>query len=69
MLLGDDILSWLVLAFGGALAVGNALALLRPPPQRRDEGDLERAPLARSLVMIVVGGVAAMWALASLASG
>ena len=65
MFLGENLLAWLVLAFGAAMAVGSAMALLRPPAHR-DEGDLERAPLARSLVMIVVGLVAATWALASL---
>ena len=29
--LGEDLLAWLVLAIGAALAVGNALALIRPP--------------------------------------
>lgn len=67
LFLGDDLLAWLVLALGGALAVGTAVALLRPP-QDRPEGELERPPLARSLVMIGVGGIAAVWALASLAS-
>lgn len=61
MFLGDDLLEWLLLAFGGALAVGFGLALVRPP-----EGEAERPPLARSLVMIVIGSVAAIWALASL---
>ena len=65
LLLGEDLLAWLVLAMGGALAVGNALALLRPPPDARD-GDLARAPVARSLVMLVIGLIAAIWALASL---
>jgi hypothetical protein len=64
--LGDDLLAWLVLALGGALLVGNVLALVRPPPQPQDESALERAPIARSIVMAVVGGVAAIWALASL---
>jgi hypothetical protein len=68
MLLGDDLLPLLVLAFGAAMAVGSALALVRPPPNRK-EGELERAPLGRSLVMIVVGGVAAIWAVASLVAG
>jgi hypothetical protein len=68
MFLGDDLLPWLVLAVGGAMAVGSAVALVRPPA-RRDEGDLASAPLARSVVMIVVGAVAAVWALASLVSG
>ena len=68
MFLGEDLLPLLVLAFGGAMAVGSALALVRPP-ERRDADDLERAPLARSLVMIVVGALAAIWALASLVAG
>jgi hypothetical protein len=33
------------------------------------EGELAQAPMARSIVMIVVGTVAAVWALASLVSG
>jgi hypothetical protein len=67
--LGDDLLPLLVLAVGAAMVVGSALALLRPPPAREEEGDLPRAPVARSVVMIVVGAVAATWALASLLSG
>ena len=68
MFLGEDLLAWLVLAFGGAMAVGSAFALIRPP-EKRDEGDLPDAPLGRSLVMIAVGVVAAVWALASLVAG
>lgn len=69
MFLGEDILAWLVLAFGGAMCVGNVLALVRPPTRRTADGDLERAPVARTLVMAVVGGIAAVWALISLLSG
>lgn len=65
MFLGKDLLAYLVLALGAALAAGNVLAILRPP-QRRHAGDLEHAPLARSLVMAVLGAIAASWALASL---
>jgi len=65
LLLGDDLLPWLTLAIGGALAVGTTLALLRPPPETGD-GDLVRPPLARSVVMIAIGSVAAIWGLASL---
>lgn len=68
MFLGEDILAWLVLALGGAMAVGSAMALVRPPEQPR-EGELTTAPIGRSLVMIAVGSVAAIWALASLAAG
>lgn len=63
--LGDDLVPYLLLAFGGALFVGNLLAVLRPPPARGDEGAV-RAPVVRSLVMAALGLVAALWALASL---
>ena len=69
MLLGDDLLPLLVLAFGAAMAVGSGVALIRPPTRRQSEGELERPPLARSLTMIAIGVVASLWALASLAAG
>jgi hypothetical protein len=65
LFLGDNLLAWILLALGGALAVGNGLALVRPPRQER-EGELARAPVGRSLVMGALGLVAAIWALASL---
>lgn len=65
MLGGPDILAYLVLALGASMAVGSILALVRPPDTRR-EGDLERAPVARSVAFAAVGVVAALWALASL---
>jgi hypothetical protein len=68
MFLGEDLLPLLVLALGAAMAVGNGLALLRPPADAR-EGDLARAPAGRSLVMVAIGVIAAVWALASLISG
>lgn len=68
MFLGEDLLPYLVLALGGALLVGNVLALLRPPA-RPEEGDLERPPVARTLVMAAVGAAAALWAVASLVAG
>ena len=46
------------------MLVGNLFAVLRPPPERVAEGT--RAPVGRSLVMAGLGGVAAVWALASL---
>lgn len=67
LFLGRDLLVWLVLALGAALAAGNGLALLRPPARPR-EGELARAPVGRSVAMMVVGLVAAVWALASLVS-
>jgi hypothetical protein len=66
--LGDDLLALLVLALGAAMAVGSAFALLRPPSQAK-EGDLARAPPGRTVLMMVVGLVAAVWSLASLVSG
>ena len=68
MFLGKDLLAWLVLALGGALFVGNVLAVVRPPESKRADDDLEKAPPARSLGMALVGLVAAVWALASLLS-
>ena len=57
----------LVQLIRGAMAVGNGLALLRPPAKGR-EGDLARAPLGRSVLMVAIGLLAAVWALASLLS-
>ena len=65
--LGEDLLPYLVLAIGGALAVGNGLALVRPPRDSKP-GELTRAPVGRSVAMLVVGLIAALWALASLTS-
>jgi hypothetical protein len=65
--LGDDLLAWLLLAIGGALAIGTLLALVRPPANDSGGSDgPERPPLARSLVMITIGLVAAVWGAASL---
>jgi hypothetical protein len=71
LFLGEDLLVYLVLAFGGALFVGNVAALLRPPPPSDGDGDGEpvRAPVARSLVMAGLGLLGALWALASLVAG
>jgi hypothetical protein len=68
MFLGEDLLAYLVLALGGALAVGNILALVRPP-EHLGEGDLERAPVARSVTMAAIGLIAAVWAAGSLIVG
>ena len=65
LFLGENLLAWLMLALGGALAVGNGLALVRPPKDAR-EGELARAPVGRSVVMALAGLVAAVWALATL---
>jgi len=63
--LGGNLLAWLTLAVGAALLVANVLAIVRPPPGPK-EGELARAPIARTVVMAAVGLVATVWALASL---
>lgn len=66
--LGDNLLAYLLLAMGGALCVGNVAALARPRDEHR-EGELVRAPVARSVAMAALGGLAALWALVSLTTG
>ena len=65
MFLGDNLLAWLTLAIGGALAVGTILALVRPQRDPK-KTDLDRPPLPRSILMIAIGLIAAIWGLASL---
>ncbi|HZN13701.1 MAG TPA: hypothetical protein VFB78_05500 [Acidimicrobiales bacterium] len=67
LILGDDLLPLLVLALGGALVVGNGMALIRPPAKPKD-GELARAPVGRTVAMLLIGLVAAVWALGSLLS-
>lgn len=69
MFLGEDTLVLLVLALGAAMVVGNAMAIVRPPERPRKEDDLQRAPITRSVVMIIIGLTASVWAIASLLSG
>ncbi len=102
MLGGPDIITWLLMALGGALAVGNMAALARPnaPPSNQSAGvggseavagrvtqpnvpppgaetvrtdeaeaDTGAARVGRSVVMIVVGLVIVVWAIASLVGG
>ena len=68
MFLGEDLLPLLVLAIGAAMVVGNGLALVRPP-ETPAHGDLARAPAGRSLVMVAIGLLATVWAVASLLTG
>ncbi len=63
--LGEDILAQLMLAIGGALAGGTAMALIRPRPNTK-EGELDKPPLGRSVLQITIGLVVVIWALASL---
>lgn len=69
MFLGEDLLAYLVLAFGGALFAGNLLAVIKPPTRQLDDTNLEQAPVVRSLGFALLGLVAAIWAIASLVSG
>ncbi|MEQ8717839.1 MAG: hypothetical protein RIE08_09525 [Acidimicrobiales bacterium] len=69
MFLGENLLGWLLLALGGALAVGHLLALVRPREVGGAPGDLPRPPLARSIFMIVLGTAVAVWSLASIVGG
>ncbi len=78
---------WILLALGGAMAIGNLLAIIRPrdirpkttgnvrpkQPAPKEKGaelkekpDLKKAPVLRSVIMIVLGTAVAIWALASL---
>ena len=68
MFLGEDLIQYLMLALGGALFVGNVMAIVRPPSELKD-GSLERAPITRSLVYAGLGLIAAVWALATLVAG
>lgn len=68
MFLGEDLLPLLLLAFGAAMALGSTMALVRPPRDQED-GNLTRPPLGRSIVMILIGSMAAIWAIASLVGG
>ncbi len=68
---GTDLLRLLVLAFGGALVVGNVLARVRPPsrvPYGDDDGPPVKPPLSRSVVMITIGMIAVVWSVATLVS-
>jgi hypothetical protein len=68
LFLGEDLLPWLVLAFGAAMVVGNLAAFFRPPPSEPGELDVRREPppAGRTLAFVVVGAIAALWALATL---
>jgi hypothetical protein len=70
-LFDGQLLPWLLLAFGAAMVVGNLAALVRPPAP--DPGDIgtsaDRPPLGRTLVLVLIGAVAAIWAIASLVRG
>lgn len=68
MLGGPGFLRLLVLALGMAMVVGNAMALARPPVKAKD-GELARAPMRRTVIMILIGAAVSLWALASIVVG
>lgn len=68
MFLGDDLLVWLVLAFGGAMFAGNIAAVIKPRQAPREEGELTQAPKLRSVAMAMLGLAAAVWAIITLLS-
>ena len=65
MFLGEDLLGWLLLALGAAMFVGNGLAILRPPANKENT-DLKKAPIARSLIFMLLGLISSVAALGTL---
>ncbi len=65
MFLGEDLLGWLLLALGAAMFIGNGLAILRPPANKENT-DLKKAPIARSLIFMLLGLIASVAALGTL---
>jgi len=68
MFLGEDLLAWLLLAFGGAMFVGNLAAVFRPRESPREAGELTQAPKIRSITMALLGLIASLWAVFTLLS-
>ena len=66
MFLGPDLIPFLLLALGGALVVGNGLAMIKPRREPRMANELNRAPKGRSLMMVAIGLIVSIWALATL---
>ena len=69
MFLGEDLIPYLILAFGAALTVGNVAALVRPGRPHIDGGTPVRASARRAVPLALVGLVASIWSLATLLSG
>ena len=69
MVLGEDFIVWMLLALGGAMFLGNLLAVVKPRELRDTETDLDRAPRVRSIAMALLGLVVALAALGSLVLG
>ncbi|HNI35366.1 MAG TPA: hypothetical protein PLV93_08190 [Microthrixaceae bacterium] len=72
LFLGDDLLPWLLLAVGAALAVANIAAVVRPP--REDPSDpnsprREPASISRAIPLVLLGVAVSVWALVTLIAG
>jgi hypothetical protein len=72
----DQVLRELITAVGAALFVGSAFALIRQrrPPQQPHErpsdssqGQLTKAPVARTVTFMLIGLIVMVWGIASLA--
>jgi hypothetical protein len=61
----EDLLPLMMLALGGALLVGNVLALFKTHEPQNDN-EVAHAPFGRSAAMAFIGLVAAIWAIATL---
>lgn len=71
LFLGEDLLPWLLLAFGAALVVANIAAFVRPPraePNLPQSERLDRPSLRRVAPMVLLGLVISTWAVATLVS-
>lgn len=62
----DQVLLEILAAVGGALFVGNLVALLRHRPAGTGRGDLPRAPVVRTVVYLGLGFVVMAWAVVTI---
>ena len=64
----DDVMRELVAALGGALFVGNLMALVKASrsPRQAPEGDLAQAPKARTITYMLIGFVVMVWGISSI---
>ena len=65
LFLGGKFFAWMMLAFGGALLVGNIAAMVHRPADL-EESSIERPPKRRTVTMISIGSIVTIWAVASL---
>lgn len=62
----DQVLLEILAAVGGALFVGNLVALLRHRPAGAGRSDLPRAPVVRTVVYLGLGFVVMAWAVVTI---